>query len=899
MPKRDDCIDDILKAAAGRRDRKWAEEELDDLDARARESDERFGNYSERLRKAAREKIDEEMQRSAIARRNARMDAVKSRDLNRFGDAVLARKDLGKDGARLAAEAPLVGVNTPLFDEKSGRGNQLSAAALGLGAKRDWIGGAILEMQRIGRDKPEFAGLDKVFFSGEIEDDIFREKYELDRGEIGNPGRTRNKAALEIAKVLHTWDKVKVNALNGEGAFISDYLGWMASTSHDPDRLRKAANQRAFRRGFTEEDRQAWASFTLPLIDAKRTFGTTEDADKKLAEMWGGLIDGSHMQYVSPVEGQIFPNMARRLSAERQIHFKDADAWLKYNERFGRHSPTETWLHGMSYSADRYGLMRLFGSRPKEGFENYLAYLKNNLRGTEAREELNRWAPDDPGAGGALRNRFAVVSGEANIPVASIWSGVVNGVMAVQRLAKLGLTPFAMLQDNVTISRELARQGIGYMERNSGLFSDYFQGLEGSEKQQVAELLHTGIMERIHNQTARFDIGEATQGRVAGSLAKLEQWFFEVTGITPMTANKRAGAERMMARHLGMQQGKDFAALGPEETRMLQGFGVGDKEWKLLGTTPWNTIEGQTYLTPDVALRLSDDAVEAYLKDRSLTGSAEAAANASPIAGITAPTVVDKARRDLAAKLWSYFAERGQYAVIEVGAKERAMLYQGTRPGTPLNLALRLLMQFKQFPTAMVTKAWGADVYGGAKGLGRVAGLAELFVASTVFGAIANLLNPLAKGQNPLTQWEQQPAQALISAFNRGGAGSIYGDLLMGEWSRFGLSAVATLLGPSLGQVDKFFELFTDMTHPTKWKGSSAALALRSVRENLPFANMIYTKAAVDYLIYYRLMEWLNPGYLERMEQTMSQKQGTEFWLRPTRVNSVGLGQALGEKFAH
>jgi len=35
----------------------------------------------------------------------------------------------------------------------------------------------------------------------------------------------------------------------------------------------------------------------------------------------------------------------------------------------------------------------------------------------------------------------------------------------------------------------------------------------------------------------------------------------------------------------------------------------------------------------------------------------------------------------------------------------------------------------------------------------------------------------------------------------------------------------------------------------------------------------------------YRLQEWLNPGYLERMERTMKDKQGIEFWLRPTQVS--------------
>ena len=58
------------------------------------------------------------------------------------------------------------------------------------------------------------------------------------------------------------------------------------------------------------------------------------------------------------------------------------------------------------------------------------------------------WAlSGDPAGGGALRNRYAVISGEANRPVASIWSGLVNGVMAVQRLAKLlrSTTPSSIL----------------------------------------------------------------------------------------------------------------------------------------------------------------------------------------------------------------------------------------------------------------------------------------------------------------------------------------------------------------------------------------------------------------------------------------------------------------------
>jgi hypothetical protein len=87
---------------------------------------------------------------------------------------------------------------------------------------------------------------------------------------------------------------------------------------------------------------------------------------------------------------------------------------------------------------------------------------------------------------------------------------------------------------------------------------------------------------------------------------------------------------------------------------------------------------------------------------------------------------------------------------------------------------------------------------------------------------------------------------------------------------------------PTLGQLDTVAELWADLAHPSKWKAGALGVATKFTRENLPFMNMIYTKMAFDHAIYYRLMEYLSPGYLERYERTMKDKAGQEFWLRPT-----------------
>src|SRR5437879_1706505 len=153
----------------------------------------------------------------------------------------------------------------------------------------------------------------------------------------------------------------------------------------------------------THEDRQKWAADTLQWIDAKRTFGTTEDADKKLAEMYGGLIDGTHMELQTFSSEPIIPNVARKVSASRELHFKDGESWLAYNKAYGRFAPTEGWLNNMRTSANHYGLMKIFGSRPKENYGEIYTYALNRTLGTAEGEDLKNWKF-------ALDNRFASVS---------------------------------------------------------------------------------------------------------------------------------------------------------------------------------------------------------------------------------------------------------------------------------------------------------------------------------------------------------------------------------------------------------------------------------------------------------------------------------------------------------
>lgn len=869
MASRDDCIDEILKAAGGRRSRGEAEAILDGIQDSA-EGFQRDGMAARAAYERARdEKLDALMKQGAIARRAARMDAGKSRDLMGWARAV-KDMDFGDDWAIRAGESPLVGINHPGFDKESRIGNQRSSAAIGLGALNRFMIGIEHDLRAIEKSDSKYSGLYDDFVSKVRQRNIVLEKWELDGGKSGHPGITKDERALAIAKVQSKYDRARIDLINGEGAWIEDLRNHAFASSSDPDKMRKAGGVGWFDKGFNLKTKAVWVEHAFDAWDTTRMFGALPAQETKdiLAGMYNGMVRGDHLEFAQVETGEIMPNLAAKESAHRVAIYKSAEKMLEYNEKYGRFDPTDTWVNSLRQSSRNYGLMRVFGTRPKEGFANYMAFLKNETMGSQAGVILESWDA-------ALKNRYAFLSGEANRPVYGPWRSISNGIMSVQRLSKLGLTPFAMLQDNTTISRELSRQGASYWEANGSMITDYFQGDIGSAKRDIADLAHASLLADLHFNAGRFDVGDAT----AGALARAEKYFFKYSGISAMTENKRQNAIRMMVRHWGMQEGKEFASLGEAETKMLQAYGVGDAEWKLLNTAPWHEAEGAKYLTPDIADTLSDAAVESYLTERGV--------RADRLEGESKLELLNRTRQDLAISLHSYLADRGNYAVLEVGDKERAMLYGGNdpswRPGTLKGEAWRMLMQFKQFPTAMVTRGWLADIQG-LSGQKRLTGITELIVSSTLFGMAANYLNQVAKFQDPNSQYRNQPAQAIIAGFMRGGSGSIYGDFLFGEFSRFGRTAADTALGPALGQINTVAELWTDLTHPSKWKSGALGTAAIFARGNLPFMNMILTKSAFDYLIYYRMMEYISPGYLERTERNLKEKQGIEFMLRPTQV---------------
>jgi hypothetical protein len=337
-----------------------------------------------------------------------------------------------------------------------------------------------------------------------------------------------------------------------------------------------------------------------------------------MRDLWARLMAGDQYDNGGPADGTAAP---------RELHFRSADDWLAYNDRYGTNTATAAVIEAFDRAARTTALRTEFGSRPREAFERDIRRIEGRFaRGAsgpacvEAAEQRSAFARKEH----VLRHGFALFDGTAKRPANRAIARITTGVLCAQRLSKLGTTPFALLADLAGKAVGLRYQGLTFPERRAGMLAGYFQDAAGDDKAAVADLLHTAIMCAIGDIAARFEGIDTPKGW----MARAENWLFKYTGVSPLNCDPRGDAEAMMARHLGGQRGEPWAELDAAERRILERFGIGEREWALLGTAEWPTLGERTYLTPDVASRLAAADVAAYLAEAN--GSPEMAAMQPP-----------------------------------------------------------------------------------------------------------------------------------------------------------------------------------------------------------------------------------------------------------------------------
>lgn len=849
MAEREDCADRIARDTGS--SRREVEDTMDELLARADEMRAQGHPAFAALNRAGQDMLDMIGEDEAVYARAARIDAMNRADRHAWFTARMAD---GHDPA-LVMTAKLVGVNTP-FD-KSRKSAEATHGALA----RKYLGNFDLDLKR--------AGLDRLFYSRSIEPAWTDELAQLNIPERGRPGITGNAQALEIAKIIHKWQRVSMNEINDAGGWVKTYSGYVTRTEHDADLIRTGGRSQEGMLNLApaarqDAARQRWIDAVMRYADIPRSFGDLP-LNEVLPEMWERMARGDHYEIRPVDENQpMYANVARKASAHREIHFKSAGDWRAYMEEYGSHNPTGAVIHAFDIAARRVALLQHFGTKPRQEFEGDLAFLKGKLARDPA--AYQRFEASEQ----SLRHLYNQLDWSNNKPANRTWANLVSGTMAINRWSKLGRVLFTHIASLPTKSLAGRYLGLSLSERYGGMLSDAFRGAEGSDKRQLAELTLAGTDAVMGNLAARYDNADAAPG----VMSKIDEIFFKATGVAGVTENQRGGFEATVARHYGMLRDRPWEDVGPKEARGMAIYGLGKPEWDALHTVDWTNVSGNTYLMPPDARKLSDDAVKTMLHAR------------NPQADIS-ENGIRLGRERLVDTLQSLLYDQGSYAILRPTARARAVLFGGTQQHSPnLYKALQLLFQFRIWPASMIERTWGRMIYGGDGLKEKVGAVAELVVASAAFGVLGEALREVTQGQDPTARMQAQPMQYILRGILRSGAATIAGDYLFGEFDRHGRSILGSLAGPTFGQAEAIIDLrneFLEGLTKGKWAPLAAGM-LHEARGSIPFVDMWWTFHAFDYLVTYQLLEWLNPGYLRRYERKMKQERGVDYWLKPSAV---------------
>ncbi|HEJ9371222.1 TPA: hypothetical protein SMM36_004642 [Klebsiella oxytoca] len=747
-------------------------------------------------------------------------------------------------------DRPDIGLSAILVGRNEARtGSRSSASAEQFQLRSKYLSGLNHDLEQ--------AGVLKYLSSGSNDAEVADAMWRLGKGESTDG---MMKESVKIAEIITKWQESARLDANKAGAWIRKMPGYIARQGHDMMKIRAA--------GFA-----AWRDAILPKLD-KATFEGVADQDAFLRSVYDGLASGVHLASEKPDWMKGFKgsqNVARRASQERVLHFLDGRSWYEYNREFGVGSVREAIYGGLEASARNTGLMRILGTNP-ENMVNYLADtisadLKGNEKALAAFNDARR---------STIKNEMAEVTGQTNIPGSSALARFGSTTRAVDSMLKLGGAMISSFNDLASNALELRYQGKNFMSALTESIQGRLKRYSTEEQKEILSSLG------VYADSMRDEILQRFSGDVTlpGKVARLQRQFFRLNGLNWWTDASRNTTATMTSHWLAGNAKSPHATLNPDLKRALDLHGIGEPEWNIFRTMDMKGSEGRTFMTPDGIDSVPDDVIAKYVADKNVTVNERSIANA---------------RSELGDKLRGYILDRVMVAMTEPTARTRALMKQGTQPGTVQGELIRFIGQYKSFTASFMQQALGREVFGRGytpaplgqsrwgsvsnalfkSGKGEMVGLAQVALWMTFFGYLSMQTKLMLKGQTP----RPADAKTFLAAAAQGGGLGIFGDFLFGEANRFGNGPITSLAGPVAGSADQLVTLF----QKARSGDAKAGDFFRFTVDHTPFINLFWSRPILNYLFLNQLQESLSPGSLHRYEQNIRKNQGNDFLIPPSQ----------------
>ncbi|MES5533653.1 hypothetical protein [Acinetobacter baumannii] len=682
----------------------------------------------------------------------------------------------------------------------------------------------------------------------EMTDDIIRVMF---GGKSDNPEITA--MAKEVSFAL---EEMRL-AFNRAGGNIRKLDNFGIMTSHDQKKVALSTEQEWVDEVLPKLDRNQYVREDGLLMSDSEVRTMLKDVYRTIATNGANkVLDGR--KSISPVGGR--SKMANRHQEARALHFKDGDSWLEYQAKFGTYNETgfheilKNHTHRMS---TEIAMMQNFGSNPRLSFENLLEEASTKLKADP--ENGSKHGEIDKQSKRALSMYNTL---DANTrAVDSTLGNVMGGLRALMVASKLGGTTLTTIGDHASTKKTANMLGLSYTK---SVLPEYMKQLTQGNYRDEALRFGLGITEMV-GSTSRFGdadvVSSATKaGRFNARMQQLASTTLKISGLNAVTAGmKRAFNLVHMNKIAEMTRSTHWKDLGKDDLKILKGNGITEKDWNLWRElTPSKREDGAIVLTQNDFFNAPDEVIKKFLpKDKQ-----------------DSPTAIVDYRYKAAMKYQTHIFNEESVAVIEAGVRERSIINLGDA-GTIQGELGRTLFQFKGFPLAYMLRI-GHRAFAQGDIKSRATFLVSLLAYQTLAGAFIVQLQNLANGKNPEPVFTPD---FFGKSILKGGGLSFMGDLMSALSDPTGRSFGDFVAGPLVSQGGKLGMLLTGMGNNfIEGKESTRAMEIaNTLKGNLPFQNIWYSKLIIDRMLYSKLQNMIDPDYLPKTQQRL-ENLGNSYW---------------------
>ncbi|TLY48147.1 MAG: hypothetical protein E6K54_02600 [Gammaproteobacteria bacterium] len=463
-----------------------------------------------------------------------------------------------------------------------------------------------------------------------------------------------------------------------------------------------------------EASKQRWIQFIKSQLDLEKTFGQnlpSNEIEQHLSSIFNNITLGKSEIFTRSVVAN------DRKAVEKKAHlffyWKDHESFLNYSREYGKGNLFQALVGDLNNSANKIGTAELMGDAPLSVYNDL-----RNVQQEKSPKSALWYEHTDRLLKQSLQQDQTAVS-----PSLAAFGANIRSLGAIARLPTIVLRS---LPDASYIASFAQRWGNSYFKSLAYTLSHTCDVLADDERRFIAKQFklladsHLGYMARFA------DLSNGTE-----LIHKVTTHFFRTNLLESFDKGNRHSLMHIIAKGLYQQRGQAWKDLKTQTRFQLQKYGLEEKEWDLLRTKNQSNL----FTTANVDAITDDELKNLYGHSKPLY----------------------EMRTDLYRKVFSIFSMAADNAVLMPDNFTKAFMYYGTRPGTIMGEALRMVMQFKGFAINFADKILMQGYQDARNTQMRLRWGLSLVAATLPLSYLANYFDNLAHGKS----------MPLFSAMNR------------------------------------------------------------------------------------------------------------------------------------